>query len=1182
MLPAREGMYLRRRNQSKNGIVQSAKLMKEEKTSPECASSSVTRRTFLAGAGSVAALVSAPSLLDAIEHASSPPASRSHDLLSAGTDANSSGLHFSAPFAPSENYVKAAERPYRQDLCLNGAWQFQPMCLPDRFVEGEDPAPSLPLPKQNYWEADPILVPSPWNLNSFADHNGQGGDFRCYPNYPKKWEKASMGWLRRAFVVPANWKGRNVSLHFEAVAGNVEIVVNGKSVGNHFDLFLPFDLDVTDFILFGEANEVLIGVRKASLFDKKGDYGRRPYQGGSFWGQHIAGIWQDVFVAAAPPLRVSDVFVQPKVDEDTLQAEVRLQSDVDHAIEVDIEVSAHPWLSKAGKTILTAPLPSSDLAAEATLEFPKTTLTVPARGTVTATLQVAVRNRLKFWTSENPHLYGLVVSAFQNGETIDRKYTRFGWRQITFRGPQVLLNGEPIILHGDSWHFMGIPQMTRRYPWAWFTALRKAGLNAVRLHAQPYPSFYLDVADELGIMVLDETAVWASDGGPKLNAPEFWQDTRRHLADLIRRDRNHPCVFGWSVCNEVMPIIRFIWRNPPGLMDELVRNYGIWAEICRKLDPTRPWISADGDEDGAGKLPVFIVHYGGVEDMKRAVATNKPWGVGETGNAYYGSPAQVAETNGERAYESFEGRMEGVAISSYQCLADEREHRATYRSVFNLVWYGLQPLPLGLMDTAKVPTLADGVFFSTQIEGMPGVQPGRLGPYCSTLNPGYDSSLPLYEPWPLFDAIRDASAEPPISGKWSTRPHPVTSPDSPVLRQVQSARVIAGTKSGLAAQLQSIGVPLSRLQSADRPDLLFVDGLNPPDGGSSGLIGEVLRSGGIVLVWGVDPDNLAWLNTWLPARLDVTRRASSSLLAGVPSRITFGLKPSDLYFCEEQPSVIVSLGLGGPLIDQSTVLLKDCDTDWLKWNNQPEYAKTAMVIRSEREAKPSGVVLAEKAIGEGRLLITTLSPNPRSVKAERIDRIILQNLGLALNDGMDTGKPLLKTGVVVRVLACGYFPASSASDSAKDGAPEFWHRATFQSGSIFLGHIWQPAFKESGVFDITHIGLAGDEQNATAFLSLWLHSPYSLENLLLQPDLPQVDFQFVTQGSIEIWLNEVQVPNSPGEAGMTLEKGLKLRAGWNHLLLKLSRSTGRWEFKGDFSSNKPEFLSQLDSSLERP
>ena len=106
-------------------------------------------------------------------------------------------------------------------------------------------------------------------------------------------------------------------------------------------------------------------------------------------------------------------------------------------------------------------------------------------------------------------------------------------------------------------------------------------------------------------------------------------------------------------------------------------------------------------------------------------------------------------------------------------------------------------------------------------------------------------------------------------------------------------------------------------------------------------------------------------------------------------------------------------------------------------------------------------------------------------------------------------------------------------------------------------------------------------QNATAFLSFWIRSPYSLEDVLLQPDLPQVDFQIVTPGSIDMWLNELQVPDSQAAAGMTIAKGLKLKAGWNHLLLQLTRSTDRSEFKGNFSSNKRGFLSQSDSSLER-
>src|SRR5882672_1989502 len=80
-------------------------------------------------------------------------------------------------------------------------------------------------------------------------------------------------------------------------------------------------------------------------------------------------------------------------------------------------------------------------------------------------------------------------------------------------------------------------------------------------------------------------------------------------------------------------------------------------------------------------------------------------------------PEQVSETNGMRAYESFEGRMEGVAVSSYQSLIAQRDRNAMYQSVFNMVWYGLRPLPLGMKDTSRPPTLEDGVYFTNFEEG---------------------------------------------------------------------------------------------------------------------------------------------------------------------------------------------------------------------------------------------------------------------------------------------------------------------------------------------------------------------------------------------------------------------------------------------------------------------------------
>ena len=577
------------------------------------------------------------------------------------TGSSQAAEQFAHEFAPQERAVRKSEQPYRQDLCINGRWQFQPVSLPASFQEGKDPVPELPRAVADKWDGTPIRIPSPWNVNSFADKDGLGGDFRTYPSYPKAWESVKLGWLRKTFTVPANWKGQQVHLYFDAVAGDTEVIVNGKAVGHHFGIFLPFEIDVMHAVTPGKENEALVGVRKASLFDRKSEYGRRTYQAGSFWGQHIAGIWQDVSLIAVPAVRTSEVYIKPLLDKDTLVAEVTLSNDMDKEANVRVGARASAWRSKAGSDPVTAPVPSSELEAHPALELPAVNATVPAHGSFKVTLSAFVKDRLKRWSPEHPNLYGLVVNTSEGDRILDAKYTRFGWRQITLNGGTVLLNGKPLLMKGDSWHFLGIPQMTRRYPWAWFTALHAANLNAVRFHAQPYPSFYLDVADEMGVLVLDETAVWASDGGPRLNDPDYWKDSEKHITELVQRDRNHPCVFGWSVSNEVMPIVRMM-HSPPGMKETLVKHYGMWADICRKLDPTRQWISADGEDDGEGTLPTYVVHYGGIDAMKRAAKSGKPWGVGEAGNAYYGTPEQVAETNGSRAYDAMQIWVNGKLV----------------------------------------------------------------------------------------------------------------------------------------------------------------------------------------------------------------------------------------------------------------------------------------------------------------------------------------------------------------------------------------------------------------------------------------------------------------------------------------------------------------------------------------
>jgi hypothetical protein len=1066
-------------------------------------------------------------------------------------------------YAPTVDFVNDNEKPYRQDICLNGLWQFQPVALPDKFREGIDPIPMLPQIKNDAWDEVLIRIPSPWNVNSFADRNGQGGDFRTFPGYPKEWESIKMGWLKRMVTVPSAWKGKRLQLHFEALAGDAEIFVNGKSAGKHFGIFLPFDIDVTDVVNAGKENEIIIGIRKPSLFDKRGGYGRRNYQAGSFWGQHIAGVWQDVYLIALPIIHIENVYIKPLVDSGRLVAEVALSNEGDKEEQVSLNANAIPWGVKENNI---------------SFQLPPVTIKIPPHSIVKTILSAPVKGNLKYWSPETPNLYGLVVKAVQGVTPIDSKYTRFGWRQLSFNGNKVLLNGKEITMRGDSWHFLGIPQMTRRYAEAWYTAMKDAGLNAVRLHAQPYPSFYLEVADEMGVLVLDETAMWASDGGPKLDDPAYWQDSKQHLTELIIRDRNHPAVFGWSVSNEIMPIVRGVMRNPPGMKDTLIKYYHEWAAICRLFDPSRPWISADGEDDGDGSFPTYVVHYGGIDAMKRGENSGKPWGVGEAGNAYYGTPEQVAETNGNRSYQSFLGRMEGVAASSYQSLIGQQDKHAVYQSVFNMVWYGLKPLPLGMKDTTKPPTLDDGIYFTSFKEGQPGVQPERLGPYCTTLNPGYDPALPLYQTWPLFDAIRDAALKKATGDKWNpVKPVEIVPSQTPV---VKSVKVLSGEGGRLAAQLKRTGVLLTPDSSTEVPQILFIDGVTPPTNDNYSIIDKTLAKGGTIIVWGLDAGKLNELNKLLPAPLTVTSRSASSLLIGEPDAVTAGIHPADLYFSELRPPEIVTQGLAGPLTNQSNILLKAAATDWLKWNKQPEYAKTAMVVRSERESKPSGAVLIEKAWGNGKLLVTVLPAAPRLAKAEKGIRRILANLGVPLGAGSDAGKPLLKGGDIVRALYAGSFPVISLKDGIAQQFIDPASGEAIKKAVVTQGKPWQSFFEESGLIDLSKLKLDGPGTNAVAYLSFWVSSPRDLSDLLIEPNIPVVNMEVTADDAAQVWLNGKPIINTAD--GSAKAEALKLHQGWNHFLIKVVQTGGGWQFSGRLTCSQPEFLSDLESALEKP
>lgn len=587
--------------------------------------------------------------------------------------------------------------PTRPRLCLNGNWQFQ----------GQKGEFTLPDGK---WDKVPIRIPSPWNVNSFS--RGIGGDFALYPSYPTEWETYQIGWHRKVFKLPSVMEGMRIFLRFEGVHYYCEVYVNGNKVGSHEGGFTPFEFDITDLVNPGE-NEILVGVKDRNFYNVGG---LTPYPWGSFWGEHIRGIWQDVYLVARPVVYIDDVFVQTSYRNRQLKVTLWVTNKSEKTQDLDVSVLIK---DKEGKDVPLSVVPQKLLIQKG------------ERREVQFSL---LWDNPRFWSPDDPYLYTLIASI-GNAVLNDEVRLRFGFREFWIEGNAFYLNGRRIKLRGDAWHYMGIPYQTPEYARLWFRMAKETGLNHIRLHAQVYPSFYLDIADEEGILITDESSIWASACNFLYNE-EFWRRSKEHIREFVLRDRNHPSVVIWSVANEVMAAHGVNPNDGAPSLDWLFSKIYELVQEIKSLDPTRP-VSSDGDEDLGGRGEIFSLHYPGPNPPQ----TTKPITIGESGSMFYSTPPEVAPTGGESVYLSFSHRLRGVGEELRDLIPHYRRW-AQQVTPFNVVWYCLEPLPV-----TRNLSYSD-------LE-LPGVKPERWGPYCTTLNPGYDPSLPFFKPNSLYPYIKE-------------------------------------------------------------------------------------------------------------------------------------------------------------------------------------------------------------------------------------------------------------------------------------------------------------------------------------------------------------------------------------------------------------------------------------------
>lgn len=1096
-------------------------------------------------------------------------------------------IYFDRDFAPADKYTKPSEFPFRDDICLNGSWYFLPVS--DNEDLDLDPIKNPTIPVNAKWEDVKIKIPSPWNVNNFTGN--QGGDFVSYPEYPEKWESVKAGWLKKTIPYSKEWKNKRIILRFEAIAGYSLIYMNGKRMAENFDLFLPFEVDITDELREKNENELLVWIADAKLFNQKSEdlrIAERIHVGGSFWGEHIIGIWQDVHLLVKPAIHIEDIFIQSFLDQDELVVEATISNTTSKMQRMDLSGEIHPWINLTEKNMLSFPEIKYKLG-NPVMSLNKNAIELLPYSSQTIKIKTRVEGRLKEWSTETPNLYGITLSLHDKKKVIDRSYERFGWRQFKIAGREFLLNGTPVTLKGDSWHFMGIPQMTRRYAWAWYEMLKNMNGNAVRLHAQPYPEFYLDMADEMGILVLDETGMWASDGGPNVSRDEYWVNAEDHLRRMILRDRNHPSVFGWSVCNENLPVVIGVQHAPENIIQRQVDEINKWVKITKELDPTRDWISGDGETNRKTILPVVLGHYGYENEMKKWSSEYPVWGIGEQGMAYSGTPKQLSGYGGNRVYESQEGRMEALAAEAVDLLNVQKKYQANFSSIFNVAWYGLKPLEIGLENTSRPPTVDDGIFFAGYQENKPGVQSTRLGPYTTTFNPGYDKSLPLFSPWPLYDAVKLSFSTPEIvKSSWGVQ-NENTDNNIPTIPESQVVILTSNNNSVIYAICNELGVAYKKKTSVKGRDLLIIDGISPPETSEiTKSVDQALKNGGNVFIWGLNEHSLLKNKELFPYSIELSERPASSFLVKEQRPPLNKLGHADFYFTEATDENIGQFVLTGEFVNRSRVLLETCPTDWRKWNHQPEYFKTGAVLRSEREYKPEGNVLVEYETGKGSVYIFTLDPAMLYNCSRTLVKRLLLNLGVTFE------KPELKEiaaidgdGKLEEALVLGPFSFSGKTIQDAAGIDYIGEMDpdNYFPGSETKNLFWEVKKADKGIFDLMRMGFHGPGQQAVAYVSFWIHSPRSLTDLLIEPDMPRLDMLIGVDDASQVYLNNTLIHEYIREGSLNIRdkriERLPLEKGWNHFLIKVIQNMGDWKLAVEFECDKQDFMDKLKSGVSK-
>ena len=358
-------------------------------------------------------------------------------------------------------------------------------------------------------------------------------DPKAQPDVSVEWYKlhgflpVQPAWYRKVVSIPAAAKGRRLWIEFDGVFSNSRYWLNGREIGSQYSGYSSSRFDITDAANCGGEN--ILTVRVDPRYDG--------------WWYEGGGIYRHVRLVMLDPVHVAPwgVFVAPAV------------SDPGDGLKADAMVALNTGVTNESSAAVTATVLSEILNASGKVVISEKAVQSLAVGAGTNVAQRLPLTKASLWSLDNPYPYQLRSTVSVAGKIVDRVTTTFGVRHIRFDADRgFFLNGKAVKIKGVNNHQdhagVGVAMPDRLIEWR-LERLKEVGCNAYRLSHNPVAPVTLDFCDRMGILVIAENRhlgdTYMDQTTASVPAVEH-----RDLTSLVLRDRNHPSIILWSLCNE--------------------------------------------------------------------------------------------------------------------------------------------------------------------------------------------------------------------------------------------------------------------------------------------------------------------------------------------------------------------------------------------------------------------------------------------------------------------------------------------------------------------------------------------------------------------------------------------------------------------------------------------------------